>query len=86
MSKPVVVEAHLHAVTSRVLHSIDPEQYHDEVLRVLRYWPRQRYLGLAPRRSAPPPPGRHLGAPCDRCGITRVMSTARAARLGRWRA
>lgn len=30
------------------LHSIDPQQYLDEVLRVLPSWPRERYLELAP--------------------------------------
>ena len=30
------------------LHSIDPETYLDEVLRLLPYWPKDRYLELAP--------------------------------------
>jgi len=30
------------------LHSLDPQQYLDEVLRVLPFWPRDRYLELAP--------------------------------------
>jgi transposase len=30
-------------------HSIDPQQYLDEVLRVLPYWPKERHLELAPR-------------------------------------
>lgn len=30
------------------LHSIDPHQYLDEVLRLLSYWPKERYLELAP--------------------------------------
>jgi transposase len=30
------------------LHSLDPQQYLDEVLRVLPSWPRERYLELAP--------------------------------------
>jgi transposase len=34
------------------LHSIDPEQYLDEVLRVLPSWPRERYLELAPNNWA----------------------------------
>ena len=32
------------------LHAIDPFVYFDEVLRVLPYWPRDRYLELAPQR------------------------------------
>lgn len=31
------------------LHAIDPHQYLEEVLRVLPYWPRDRYLELAPK-------------------------------------
>jgi transposase len=30
------------------LHSVDPQQYLDEVLRLLPSWPRERYLELAP--------------------------------------
>ena len=36
-------------VASCRLHSIDPEQYLDEILRVLPYWPKERYLELAPK-------------------------------------
>lgn len=36
-------------VASCRLHSIDPQQYLDEVLRVLPYWPKERYLELAPK-------------------------------------
>ena len=35
-------------VASCRLHSVEPEQYLDEVLRVLPYWPKERYLELAP--------------------------------------
>lgn len=30
-------------------HSIDPEQYLDEILRMLPYWPKERVLELAPK-------------------------------------
>jgi hypothetical protein len=30
-------------------HAVDPQQYLDEVLRVLPYWPKERYLELAPK-------------------------------------
>ncbi len=36
-------------IASCRLHSLDPHQYLDEVLRVLPYWPRDRYLELAPK-------------------------------------
>jgi transposase len=36
-------------IASCRLHAIDPEQYLDEVLRVLPYWPKERYLELAPK-------------------------------------
>jgi transposase len=36
-------------VASRRLHAIDQFQYLEEILRVLPYWPRDRYLELAPR-------------------------------------
>jgi transposase len=36
-------------VASCRLHSLDPELYIDEVLRVLPYWPQERYLELAPK-------------------------------------
>jgi transposase len=35
-------------IASCRLHSIDPQQYLDEILRILPYWPRERYLELAP--------------------------------------
>lgn len=35
-------------VASCRLHSLDPEEYLDEVMRVLPYWPDSRYLELAP--------------------------------------
>jgi hypothetical protein len=31
------------------LHRLDPFTYLDEILRVLPYWPRDRYLELAPK-------------------------------------
>jgi hypothetical protein len=31
------------------LHAVDPFAYLDEVLRVLPYWPQERYLELAPQ-------------------------------------
>ena len=37
-------------VASCRLHRLDPELYLDEVMRVLPYWPRQRYIELAPNR------------------------------------
>jgi transposase len=36
-------------IASCRLHAIDPEQYLDEVLRLLPYWPKDRYLELAPK-------------------------------------
>ncbi len=39
-------------VASCRLHSLDPEQYLEEVMRVLPYWPDSRYLELAPNKWA----------------------------------
>ena len=36
-------------VASCKLHTLDPELYMAEVIRVMPYWPRQRYLELSPR-------------------------------------
>lgn len=36
-------------VASCKMHSIDPEQYLAEVIHVMAYWPRERYLELSPR-------------------------------------
>jgi hypothetical protein len=36
-------------IASCRLHAIDPQHYLDEVLRVLPYWPKERYLELAPK-------------------------------------
>lgn len=36
-------------IASCRLHRIDPEQYLDEILRVMPYWPSTRYLELAPK-------------------------------------
>jgi len=35
-------------IASCRLHSLDPQQYLDEILRIVPYWPRERYLELAP--------------------------------------
>jgi transposase len=40
----------LSVIASCRVHSIDPQQYLDEVLRVLPYWPKERYLELAPKK------------------------------------
>jgi transposase len=37
-------------IASCRLHRLDPFTYLDEVLRVLPYWPRERYLELSPKR------------------------------------
>jgi hypothetical protein len=39
-------------VASCRLHSLDPEQYLEEVMRVLPYWPDSRYLELTPNNWA----------------------------------
>jgi transposase len=39
-------------VASCRLHGIDPQQYLDEVMRVLPYWPKERHLELAPKHWA----------------------------------
>jgi transposase len=36
-------------IASCRLHAIDPQQYLDESLRLLPYWPKERYLELAPK-------------------------------------
>jgi IS66 C-terminal element len=36
-------------IASCRLHSLDPYQYLEEILRVLPYWPSDRYLKLAPK-------------------------------------
>lgn len=36
-------------VASCKLHGLDPEAYFTEVMRVMPYWPRDRYLELAPK-------------------------------------
>jgi transposase len=36
-------------IASCRLHAIDPEQYLDEILRLLPYWPKERHLELAPK-------------------------------------
>jgi transposase len=37
-------------IASCRLHRLDPEQYLDEVMRLLPYWRRERFLELAPIR------------------------------------
>jgi hypothetical protein len=39
-------------IASCRLHKIDPEAYLDEVLRLLPYWPQDRFLELAPKHWA----------------------------------
>ena len=36
-------------IASCRLHALDPHQYLDDVLRLLPYWPKDRYLELAPK-------------------------------------
>jgi len=36
-------------IASCRLHALDPQQYLDEVFRVLPYWPKERHLELAPK-------------------------------------
>ena len=36
-------------IASCRLHAIDPQQYLDEVLRLLPYWPRERFPEIAPK-------------------------------------
>lgn len=36
-------------IASCRLHRIEPEQYLDEVLRLLPHWPQERFLELAPK-------------------------------------
>jgi len=58
----------LSLVASCKLHDLDPEPYFCDVIKVLPYWPRDRYLELAPRywlatraRLDPPEIERELG-------------------------
>ncbi len=39
----------LSMIASARMHDLDPERYLTEVIRVLPYWPRDRYLELAPK-------------------------------------
>ena len=39
----------LSLIASCKLHDLDPEPYLCEVIKVLPYWPRDRYLELAPK-------------------------------------
>jgi transposase len=41
--------AHFSLIASCRLHRLDPEQYLDEIMRLLPYWPRERYLELSPK-------------------------------------
>ena len=36
-------------IDSCLLHGLDPENYLTDIFRVMPYWPRERYLELAPR-------------------------------------
>jgi hypothetical protein len=36
-------------VASCKLHGLDPEAYLTDIIRVMPYWPRERYLELCPR-------------------------------------
>jgi hypothetical protein len=36
-------------IASCKLHGLDPESYFAEIIRIVPYWPRERYLELAPR-------------------------------------
>lgn len=36
-------------IASCRLHKLDPEQYLDEIFRLLPFWPKDRYLELAPK-------------------------------------
>jgi transposase len=35
-------------IASCKLHGLDPERYLAEMIRIMPYWPRDRFLGLAP--------------------------------------
>jgi hypothetical protein len=39
-------------IASCRLHKVDVEQYLDDVLRLLPYWPQHRFIELAPNRWA----------------------------------
>ena len=39
----------LSMIASARLHQLDPETYLRDIIRVLPYWPRDRYLELAPK-------------------------------------
>jgi transposase len=39
-------------IASCRLHAVEPQQYLDEVLRLLPYWPKERSLELAPKHWA----------------------------------
>ena len=36
-------------IASRMLHDLDPESYLEAMVRIVPYWPRDRYLELAPK-------------------------------------
>jgi hypothetical protein len=42
----------LSLVASCKLHDLDPEPYLAEIVRVVPYWPRARYIELAPKMLA----------------------------------
>jgi transposase len=39
-------------VASAKLHGLDPEAYMRDILRVVPFWPRERFLELAPKHCA----------------------------------
>jgi hypothetical protein len=63
----------LSLVASCKLHELDPELYLTEIIRIVPYWPRDRYLELSPkywratradvRQGAPAAPRAHHGVP-----------------------
>jgi hypothetical protein len=70
----------LSLIASCELHRLDPETYLAEIIHVLPYWPRDRYLELAPCTGLPPvhasrthnSPSRSATSPCRlRCPLQR---------------
>jgi transposase len=56
----------LSLIASARLHQLDPERYLRDLIRVLPFWPRQRYLELAPKywaRTRPTLDPKQLAAP-----------------------
>ena len=42
-------EAYRASIASCLLHELDPENYLADIFRIMPYWPRDRYLELAPK-------------------------------------